>query len=140
MDFKCVLRSNKPLERMCKYFNMETELRKWKHVNRERRTWTKEVRKYYMRLESLGIATATKEAWLGGMDKVPDFTPYKSDLMPIKLTKVSVQYDHSELIISDCSISTPQGTFVSVFGPPGCGKKALLNLVAHKIFPVSGDV
>lgn len=39
-DFKGVLRSNKPLERMSTYFNMQTELKKWKQINRKRRNET----------------------------------------------------------------------------------------------------
>jgi len=119
---------------------MEAELLKWKDINRERRRCTKAIRKSYMRQSSLGVATAQKEVWKGGMHKTPQYTPYKSDLMPISMTDVSFRYFGGENIIQGVSISVPQGNLIGVFGPPGCGKKTLLNLIAHKTFPCQGNV
>merc|ERR1712224_360623 len=92
-DFKRVLMACKPIERMTTYLNLETELRARKATNRKVRRFTRDLRQHYMSQDSIGVATGAEEMWKAGIDALPIYTPYKTDLMPIRLCDVYFSYD-----------------------------------------------
>ncbi|MBO6784248.1 MAG: ATP-binding cassette domain-containing protein, partial [Alphaproteobacteria bacterium] len=46
----------------------------------------------------------------------------------------------SAVIYDDFDLDIPRGRFVSVFGPNGCGKSTLINLIAGLIEPDAGTI
>ena len=61
----------------------------------------------------------------------------------LELTHVKKSFassDRSTLVLDDISLSVKRGEFVSFFGPNGCGKTTLMNIIAGLERPDSGSV
>jgi NitT/TauT family transport system ATP-binding protein len=57
----------------------------------------------------------------------------------ISLSYINVAFgDH--IALHDISFHIPQGQFVSIVGPTGCGKSSILNVVAGLLKPAAGSV
>jgi NitT/TauT family transport system ATP-binding protein len=57
----------------------------------------------------------------------------------ILLSYIDVAFgDH--IALHDISVHIPQGQFVSIVGPTGCGKSSILNVVAGLLKPAAGSV
>jgi NitT/TauT family transport system ATP-binding protein len=57
----------------------------------------------------------------------------------ILLSYIDVAFgDH--IALHDISVHIPQGQFVSIVGPTGCGKSSILNVVAGLLKPAAGCV
>ena len=57
----------------------------------------------------------------------------------VELDAVSVRFDGYPAI-DEVTFGVPEGQFVAIVGPTGCGKSSLLNLVAGLLHPTSGAV
>ena len=57
----------------------------------------------------------------------------------LELQDVTVQYG-GFTAVEDITFGVPDGQFVAVVGPTGCGKSSLLNLVAGLLAPARGSV
>jgi NitT/TauT family transport system ATP-binding protein len=57
----------------------------------------------------------------------------------IELDTLAVQYG-GFTAVEDVSFGVPNGQFVAVVGPTGCGKSSLLNVVAGLLPPARGSV
>src|SRR3989337_3689201 len=59
------------------------------------------------------------------------------------LDHVSASYEHEGQVVAaveEVSLTVPQGAFVAVTGPSGCGKPTLLKLLAGLLRPTGGEV
>lgn len=57
----------------------------------------------------------------------------------ISLSSIKVTFGEY-VVLDDVSFEIPQGQFVSIVGPTGCGKSSVLNLVAGLLKPTAGLV
>ena len=57
----------------------------------------------------------------------------------VELDAASVRFDGYPAI-DEVTFTVPEGQFVAIVGPTGCGKSSLLNLVAGLLHPTSGTV
>src|SRR5215813_840162 len=57
----------------------------------------------------------------------------------IALDSVGLQFGSSN-VLRNFSFNVPQGQFVALVGPTGCGKSSVLNLVAGLLKPTNGSV
>lgn len=112
-----------PLKDLTRLLNMETDLRAWKGLNRQRRALTSELRLKVMQ-EPLP----------------PDGSvQFKTDLIHIMIKDVSFQYPRKELF-EDVNISTPQGKLIAVIATHGAGKFTFFEILGSSIFPQKGFV
>ncbi|CAK9019444.1 Multidrug resistance protein pgp-1 (P-glycoprotein A) (P-glycoprotein-related protein 1) [Durusdinium trenchii] len=117
------------IQHLTVYFNKPTDLLMWKQVNRQRREATRQARDKLFRQQS------------GKVDKEPG--NYKTDLIPIERLDgvLGIALPHlSGVRTRNVSVSVPQGKLVAVVGPHGSGKKTLLSLMGHMIFPLDGSI
>lgn len=141
-----------PLQRVTLMLNSETNLRTLKRVNRERRKQTGALREAIRELSKDPDGNETKmsekterritiergsvksTATLSTLGCLP------TDLLPIKLTRVSVGYKPSDPVLQHISVVIPQGSLVAVVGPHGHGKATFLRLLAGQLLPQKGEV
>ncbi|CAK9021666.1 unnamed protein product [Durusdinium trenchii] len=115
------------IQHLTVYFNKPTDLLMWKQVNRQRREATRQARDKLFRQQS------------GKVDKEPG--NYKTDLIPIEIGNMSFGWKEGGTpVFENVSVSVPQGKLVAVVGPHGSGKKTLLSLMGHMIFPLDGSI
>lgn len=102
-----------PAQALTRFFNSETDLLSWKALNRKRR------------------AVSSQLAEAQGMSR---------DEMPILLTDVSFTFEGGRELFRSVHAEVSQGKIVVVSGAHSSGKATLLRLLAHDVFPSSGDV
>jgi ABC-type multidrug transport system fused ATPase/permease subunit len=115
------------LRDLCILFNMKKDLLQWKTVNRHRREETKKAREQILGHRELQQEAAEKQ--------------YLSDLIPISLTNIHYCLPSGKrLLILDGRLEAHQGQLVAIVGRHGSGKTTLLRLLAHELFPTSGEL
>jgi NitT/TauT family transport system ATP-binding protein len=73
-------------------------------------------------------------------------TPFLAQPSFVSLSNVSKSFssDHSDhsssQVLSDFSLHFPEGELTAIFGPNGCGKSTILNLIAGLELPDTGTV
>jgi NitT/TauT family transport system ATP-binding protein len=68
-------------------------------------------------------------------------TPISCNKTPIvKLSGVSKQFEKSSLVLDNINLTVSRGELVTLFGPNGCGKTTLLNLIAGVSQPTQGRI
>ncbi|CAJ1401466.1 unnamed protein product [Effrenium voratum] len=120
--------------KMTVYFNKPTDLMMWKGVNRTRREATKKARD--------SLFNQTQQEAKDGKEKDGKSGLYKTDLIPIQMTNMGFSWvpEKGAPVFEGVNISVPQGKLVALVGPHGCGKKTLLELLGHLIFPQEGSI
>jgi len=122
-----------PLRGFTTYFNLATDLKRWKSVNRRRREVTKLEREKV--LDSADAASSE----------------FRTDQIPLKVTEMSYSYPQSShslpsgdpnhgKVFKDVTVSCKQGGVVAVVGPHCSGKSTFLRLLGHNIFPEAGSI
>lgn len=59
---------------------------------------------------------------------------------PLQLSGIAKRFGAGELVLDNIGLIASKGDWVSLFGPNGCGKTTLLNLIAGTIHPSNGEV
>src|SRR5687768_3302645 len=74
------------------------------------------------------------------LDETSDASVHADDDHPaVSFVRVSHRYD-AALVLSDVSLTVPNGEFCALIGPSGCGKTTCLDAVTGDIVPTSGAV
>lgn len=115
-----------PLHGLTILFNRSTDVRTWKEVNRRRRKSTTEERESIL---SAGPRNGSGEG-----------QTFLTDLIPIRLSGVTFEYGLSIPVFVNVNLSVPQGKIVAVIGKHLSGKRTLLDLISHKLFPSAGNL
>jgi len=65
-----------------------------------------------------------------------------ADQLDIKLIDMTFQHPRKPIQDGFCkaNLSCPQGSLCSIIGKPGQGRKTLLELIGHKLFPTEGMI
>jgi ABC-type multidrug transport system fused ATPase/permease subunit len=117
-----------PLVGITGILNKPTDVPAWKAVNRKRRALTKEFR---------GEILQTLK------DRPPPegepFVP-AADRLEIKLVDMVFGHPGKNLIFQNLTFSCKQGSICAIIGEPGKGRRSLLELIAHKMFPDDGTL
>ena len=80
---------------------------------------------------------------VSGVDVVhpQGFTPKDSNVRKKMITVRGLKKSFSETVVyDDFKIDLPQGKLISVFGPNGCGKSTLINMISGLLPMDSGEV
>jgi len=145
-DLMKIMASFVPLRKLTYLLNMETDLLFWKNVNRKRRELSKMAR-----LECLHTApkkeTGETSPLSPPVEKDSDEPApmrFRTDEIELKLRGMCFSWqedaDYGEQLLSNVSLSCPQGQLISVIGSHGSGKSTLLRLIGHNLFPLDGMV
>lgn len=109
-------------------FNLKTDLAVWRHIDHVRRELSLELgsiaRRNSMNDHELGI-------------RVPKYTV---DVMQILMKDVAFHYARSEPVLKNTTLCVQQGKLVALRGHHSSGKRTVLQILGHSIFPVSGTV
>eukprot|EP00747_Dinoflagellata_sp_TGD_P062662 gnl/TRDRNA2_/TRDRNA2_153115_c0_seq1.p1 gnl/TRDRNA2_/TRDRNA2_153115_c0~~gnl/TRDRNA2_/TRDRNA2_153115_c0_seq1.p1 ORF type:complete len:513 (+),score=97.25 gnl/TRDRNA2_/TRDRNA2_153115_c0_seq1:193-1539(+) len=126
-----------PLKALTYCFNLETDLRAWKRVNRRRRRTTAASRSTLF-----GKSSRQDESGMSPLrsPQKPETTQFKSDLIKLELQGVCFEYFHEQLLIKDVNLSVAQGNLVAVIGPHGSGRATFMRLLGHTLFPTEGHI
>eukprot|EP00747_Dinoflagellata_sp_TGD_P129662 gnl/TRDRNA2_/TRDRNA2_174718_c3_seq3.p1 gnl/TRDRNA2_/TRDRNA2_174718_c3~~gnl/TRDRNA2_/TRDRNA2_174718_c3_seq3.p1 ORF type:complete len:587 (+),score=120.50 gnl/TRDRNA2_/TRDRNA2_174718_c3_seq3:114-1763(+) len=118
-----------PLRGLAILFNMATDLKALKAVNRERRKETKEARG-----EALEKVKAMKK-------ENPDVHPSPAtDMLQIQIKDMMFSYVKDKPVFEHINATVPQGKLVGIEGGEASGKATLTKLLGQNIFPVSGEI
>lgn len=111
------------------FFNKPTDLLMWKKVNRQRREATRQAR---------------DELFKNSHDENREQGVYKTDQIKMRIDGMTFGWvDHfgnKKDILMNVNSQVDQGKLVAVVGPHGSGKKTLLSLLGHMIFPQDGQI
>jgi len=134
-----------PLRKLTYYFNLPTDVKLWKTINRKRREFTKVARSEVLGASSRPRPVDSKAA--NSLQVVTEpLSPtngvesFKSDRIELKVIGMSFKYPGTKQLLKSISVSVPQGKFVALVGPHGCGKSTFLRLLGHSIFPDEGMI
>jgi len=105
--------------------NKAIDVPSWKAVNRHRRAETKKLRARLLAAGPVAVAGP--------------FVP-AADKMEISMTDMIFGHPGGEPIFRNTNLTCPQGAICSVRGKPGQGRRTLLQLIAHKLFPSRGNI
>lgn len=108
--------------------NKPTDVPAWKVVNRNRRALTKEFRAEMLKKKKESSPT----------DNEP-FVP-AADLLEIKLVDVVYAHPGASPIFQNITFTCKQGSICAIKSEPGRGRRSLMELIAHKMFPNSGTL
>jgi len=138
-----------PLRKLSLFLNMETDLKKWKEVNRERRELTKHARLDIMQADqkdSDDEDTRSRKSGKGGK-KLNGSTPepkgpvqFRTDQIALTVRGMGYQFTDGPRVLNNVNVETAQGNLVAVVGEHGSGKSTLLRLIGHNIFPTEGRI
>lgn len=118
-----------PLRKLTILFNLPTDAKIWKKVNRWRREQTKISRSQIYELE--GIEERMRECQVA----------FRSDLIEIKCVNMTFKYEMSTVpLFHNVDIKVPQGKIVAVVGEHGVGRTTFLRILGHQLFPDEGHV
>jgi len=118
------------------FFNKPTDLLMWKKINRERREATRQARDELFKTSG----DESKED-KGGKEQAL----YKTDMIKIRIDGMTFGWikdseGSTRNILRNVTTEVDQGKLVAVIGPHGSGKKTLLSLLGHMIFPHEGQI
>lgn len=119
-----------PLAAITLLLNKATDVPAVKAVNRQRRLLTKEFR-----AEMIKAQKANPTPHVEGEAFVP-----AADKLDIKLIDVVFAHPGGEPCFHGVSFTCPQGSINALHGEPGKGRRSLLELIAHKMFPDTGTL
>lgn len=122
------------LRGLCVLFNMPSDLRQWKTVNRARRESTKVARDEILKSRA-NARGSSKGGSRGGEQQ------FMSDSINIFLADLNYRLPSGQdLFTLEGRLQVSQGKLVAVKGKHGSGKSTLLRLIAHELFPTSGEL
>lgn len=117
-----------PLRKLTFLFNLPTDAKLWKKVNRWRREETKKSRSMIYDVE--GVEEKMRE----------NDVAFRSDLIEIQCKDVTFSYTKDTTFLSNINVKVAQGKIVAVVGTHGCGRTTFLRILGHQLFPDEGHV
>lgn len=131
-----------PLRKLTYYFNLETNLKKWKDVNRQRRELTKIARLEVMHSDDKDAEDRKRRPRGSKALQSPASAPisFRTDQITLKVRGVSFMYNDGPYMLRNVNVEVAQGNLVAVVGQHGSGKGTLLRLIGHNIFPTEGRI
>eukprot|EP00929_Paragymnodinium_shiwhaense_P067995 TRINITY_DN34179_c0_g1_i1.p1 TRINITY_DN34179_c0_g1~~TRINITY_DN34179_c0_g1_i1.p1 ORF type:complete len:889 (-),score=196.30 TRINITY_DN34179_c0_g1_i1:98-2764(-) len=140
MAYEGMTATFKPLLRVTKYLNLETDLMYRKRFNRARR---QESNAAMQSMSLKSFASGRKRSDFADPDRAGGGRRDMNamcDMLPIALKSVCWSSVNSDVTLKDINARVPQGHTVLVFGPPHSGKGTLLRLIAKRQQATSGQV
>jgi len=140
-----------PLRKLTHYLNAETDLKRWKEMNRQRRELTKiarlEVLKDGAKVDKSDTASnkSNRRKSLVRVKspkgkKVPSVL-FRTDQIRLRVRGMSFKYfEGAPYTLRNVNVDVAQGSLVAVVGEHGSGKATLLRLLGHNRFPTEGQI
>jgi len=156
-----------PLRKLTWLFNLPTDVRQRKIINRRKRELTKQAREKLLSaarsdsksteevLKPLStrskLSNATSVGSVAGWsvdidpvavrDAVKTGIKFKTDLIPIQCINLAFTFPGADKpLLSNVNIAVPQGKVIAVVGGHGSGKTTFLKMLAGMLFPTEGIV
>lgn len=117
-----------PLRKLTDLFNLPTDAKHWKKVNRWRRERTKDLRSQIYEVE--GLEEKMREHNVA----------FRSDLIEIQCVNLAFGYEKRDTLLHNVNVAVSQGKIVAVVGAHGNGRSTFLRILGHQLFPDEGHV